>query len=142
MILTVMYQQWYFVGITHVPSHIAALRILRSSHINSERVSSVDLSYQPINEPPRYCSGIFFVFFVCFVCFLLFCKCATRKRKRKTKKTTLSLHNSAVFRSFVISFFWSSAERYQKGACLLYLFGNWRVVEFAVLFFVFFFVVV
>ena len=105
MILTVMYQQWYFVGITHVPSHIASLRILRPSHINSERRSSVDLSYQPINEPSRYCSGIFLFFSFVLFCFLLFCKCAKRKRKRKTKKTTLSLHNSAVFRSFVISFF-------------------------------------
>ena len=101
MILTVMYQQWYFVGITHVASRPATLRILRPSHVNDERVSSVDLAYPSINEPPCYCSGIFIVFFVCFVLFLVVLQmCETKKKK----KATLSLHNSAVFCLCIISF--------------------------------------
>ena len=124
--------QWYFVGITHVPSRTAALRILRPSHasgtckiyVNGERVSSVDLSYPPINEPPRYCSGIFIFFFFRLAHLQNNRKQQQTKKqeKEKKRKTILSLHNSAVFCLYGNSFFFGSADRYKKGGCLSALF--------------------
>ena len=52
-------------------------------YVNGERVSSVDLSYPPNNEPPRYCSGIFIVLF-CF-CFVS-CFAQLPREKEKEEK--------------------------------------------------------
>ena len=70
--------QWYFLGITHIPSRTAALKILRPSrvsgtckiYVNGEKVSTVDLSYPPVNEPPRYCSSFVFAFVLIFIHFI------------------------------------------------------------------------
>ena len=54
---------WYFIGISHLQSRTAALRLLRPSYngqckiyINAEKISVIDIEYPTITEKPKYCS--------------------------------------------------------------------------------------